>query len=113
MKYSAQPENIGDFYVTKDECITCGAPEAEAPDIIEHSEKNDGQCFFKKQPETENEIDQAIKAMMISCIGALRYGGNDQKIIRRGLSNKFGTIFYATLFIFLILSSNSFSAGVL
>ena len=30
-----------------------------------------------------------------------------------GLSNKFGTIFYATLFIFLILSSNSFSAGVL
>ena len=46
-KYLAQSENIGDFYVTKDECITCGAPEAEAPDIIEHSKKDEyGQCFF-------------------------------------------------------------------
>ncbi len=30
-----------------------------------------------------------------------------------GVPNKFGTIFYATLFMFLIFSSNSFSAGVL
>ncbi|GAB1855708.1 hypothetical protein MHTCC0001_05420 [Flavobacteriaceae bacterium MHTCC 0001] len=87
-KYSVQSENIGDFYVTKDECITCGAPEAEAPDIIEHSKKDEyEQCFFKKQPETENEIDQAIKAMMVSCVGALRYGGNDPQIIRRLYEN--------------------------
>ncbi|WP_282081574.1 ferredoxin [Aquimarina algiphila] len=87
-KYSAQSENVGDFYVTKDECITCGAPEAEAPDIIEHSKKDEyGQCFFKKQPETENEIDQAIKAIMVSCVGALRYGGNDPQIIRRLYEN--------------------------
>ncbi|WP_027421105.1 ferredoxin [Crocinitomix catalasitica] len=87
-KYPSQPENVGDFYVTKDECITCGAPEAEAPDIIEHSKKDEfGQCYFKKQPESETELDQAIKAMMVSCVSALRYGGKDEKIIKRLYEN--------------------------
>lgn len=78
------PENVGDFYVENESCITCGAPEAEAPDLIVHSNKdNYGHCYFKKQPETEHELDQAINAICVSCIGALRYGGKDQSIIKR------------------------------
>ncbi len=80
------PLNRGDFYINNGDCIACGAPEAEAPDIIEHS-KSDNHCYFKKQPLTDDEIDQAINAMMVSCIDALRYGGQDEKIIRRLYQN--------------------------
>jgi len=75
------PLNKGDFYIRNGECITCGAPQAEAPDIIEHG--LDGHCYFKKQPQTETELDQAINAMMVSCISALRYGGTEEKILKR------------------------------
>jgi hypothetical protein len=91
-KISRYPENIGDFYVENDSCITCGAPEVEAPDLIIHSTKEYGHCYFKKQPKTEKEIDQAINAIWVSCVGALRYGGTDQQIIKRlyeiGLGDK-------------------------
>lgn len=87
------PENIGGFYVENESCITCGAPEMEAPDLIEHSKKDEfGHCYFKKQPETDDEIDQAIHAVWVSCVGALRYGGRNQEIIKRlyqiGLGDK-------------------------
>jgi hypothetical protein len=71
------------FYMIKDSCITCGAPEAEAPDLIEHAQGGSGECYFKKQPETEEEVGQAISAVWVSCIGALRYGGNDEQILKR------------------------------
>jgi hypothetical protein len=70
----------GDFYVQCDVCLQCGAPEAEAPDLIVMD--FDG-CYFKKQPETPEELEQAISAVAVSCISAVRYGGSDQKIIRR------------------------------
>lgn len=78
------PENSeGDFYVENGVCITCGAPEAEAPDLIEHSKKEYGHCYFKKQPETEDEIERAINAIAVSCVAGLRYGGTDENILRR------------------------------
>jgi hypothetical protein len=78
------PENSrGDFYVENQVCITCGAPEAEAPDLIEHSKLIYSHCYFKKQPETEDELDRAISAMQVSCISGIRYGGKDQKILKR------------------------------
>jgi ferredoxin len=75
------PLNKGDFYINNGDCISCGAPQAEAPDIIEHG--SDGHCYFKKQPQTEIELDQAIGALMVSCISALRYGGTEEKILKR------------------------------
>jgi len=75
------PLNKGDFYIGNGECIACGAPQAEAPDLIDHGK--DGHCYFKKQPQTEEEFDQAINAMMVSCISALRYGGTEEKILKR------------------------------
>ncbi|MEY3445187.1 MAG: hypothetical protein RLZZ519_3468 [Bacteroidota bacterium] len=78
------PENSqGDFYVQNQVCISCGAPEAEAPDLIEHSKLEYGHCYFKKQPQTQDEIDRAINAVAVSCISGLRYGGKDEKILKR------------------------------
>ncbi|QQD13131.1 ferredoxin [Sphingobacterium sp. UDSM-2020] len=97
-KHSKEPparysENSqGDFYVENDACIRCGAPEFEAPDLIDHSKAEYGHCYFKKQPETPDELDRAICAMQVSCIAGLRYGGTDEKILKRlyeeGLENE-------------------------
>jgi hypothetical protein len=76
------PENSnGDFYVEKQVCTACGAPEAEAPDLIEHSKLEYGHCYFKKQPQTPEELDRAINAMSVSCISGIRYGGKDEFIL--------------------------------
>jgi hypothetical protein len=84
LKLSRYPENSrGDFYVENEVCINCGAPEAVAPDLIEHSKIEYGHCYFKKQPETNDEIERAINAIAVSCISGLRYGGKDEKILRR------------------------------
>ncbi len=78
------PENSqGDFYVENQVCISCGALEDVAPDLIEHSKLEYGHCYFKKQPQTQDEIDRAIDAMAVSCISGLRYGGRDEKILKR------------------------------
>ena len=78
------PENSkGDFYVENQACISCGAPEAEAPDLIEHSKLEYGHCYFKKQPTTSDELDRAISALQVSCISGIRYGGKDQAILKR------------------------------
>ncbi len=75
-------ENVkGDFYVENQVCISCGAPEAEAPDLIEHSKLEYGHCFFKKQPQTLDEINRAINAMNVSCIAGIRYAGQNEAIL--------------------------------
>lgn len=87
------PENAkGDFYVENDACIRCGAPESVAPDLIDHSKAEYEHCYFKKQPETPDELERAICAMSVSCIAGLRYGGKDEQILKRlyeeGLENE-------------------------
>ncbi|MBO9635946.1 MAG: ferredoxin [Chitinophagaceae bacterium] len=73
----------GDFYVEDGVCTSCGAPQAEAPDLIGHSKNEYSHCYFKKQPETEEEIERAISAIQVSCISGLRYGGSNEKILKR------------------------------
>lgn len=73
----------GDFYVEHEVCTACGAPEAEAPDLIKHSDSDWGHCYFKKQPKTPGELDRAINAMQVSCIAGIRYGGKDEAILKR------------------------------
>ncbi|MBO9562811.1 MAG: ferredoxin [Niastella sp.] len=78
------PENAeGDFYSMDGVCISCGAPEAEAPKLIEHSVKDGGHCHFKRQPQTPEEVEQAIQALAVSCIASIRYGGKDEAILKR------------------------------
>ena len=86
------PENApGPFYVERDLCIICRTPESEAPDLIGFGEDPSGthrgsHCYFKKQPETPEELDRAIAAMRLACCGAYRYGGGDPAVIRRLLA---------------------------
>jgi hypothetical protein len=72
----------GPFYVAKDECITCGAPEVEAPSL---NRLEDGchSCYFFRQPENAEDTYRALRAMAVSCVGAVRYGGTDPDILRR------------------------------
>jgi hypothetical protein len=45
-------------------------------------------CWFARQPETEEEVLRAINALHVSCVEAIRYGGKDPgiltELIRRG-----------------------------
>src|SRR5580765_2788781 len=76
----------GPFYVSHGECISCGSPHVVAPELMAWEMNAKGHvthCYFRKQPETPQEIEQAILAMRASCCGALRYGGSDPEIIQK------------------------------
>jgi hypothetical protein len=85
----SHPRNApGPFYSEYDGCITCGAPNAEAPDLIGWYEERCGtetysHCIFERQPETLDEVDRAIQAMHVSCVENLRYRGTDPAILQR------------------------------
>ena len=64
----------GPFYVENEQCIVCGLPEQEAPDLMTNEE---GHCYFQKQPESQAELEQAIRAVKVCCCGAVRYGGDN------------------------------------
>jgi hypothetical protein len=75
------PRNApGPFYVVKGHCISCGAPQAEAPGLVTLDE---GGCYFHKQPETPAEVNDALRAILVSCIEVYRYGGDEPTIRRR------------------------------
>lgn len=77
------PRNApGDFYVEDGCCIDCGLAEAEAPALLA-SLKDVENCYFKKQPTTPEELEQAVQAMRVSDMGCHRYGGKDAAILRR------------------------------
>jgi hypothetical protein len=68
----------GDFYVERGQCISCGAPEAEAPMLMAYDEEEG--CYFRRQPETEEEVQCAINAILVSCVRPQRYAGTDEKV---------------------------------
>jgi hypothetical protein len=72
----------GPFFTEKDFCISCGAPEAEAPDLMAFDEER-GSCYFRRQPETAEEIDRACRAVEVSCCDAVQYDGDDPHILQR------------------------------
>ncbi|HEV3384946.1 MAG TPA: hypothetical protein VG097_09020 [Gemmata sp.] len=76
---------IGDFYVADGCCISCEAPEREAPDLMGHecAERSGYQCYFRRQPNTPEELEQAVWAVVVGCCGAVRYGGTDAVVLRR------------------------------
>jgi len=82
IKRERTPLNVeGDFYVEKDTCLACMAPEYSAPDLMEYDDETG--CYFKKQPATLKELGRAIEAVEVSCIAALRYCGNNPEIIQK------------------------------
>ena len=87
MKNEAYEKNCsGDFIVEDGNCMLCCLPEMEAPELME---SDDLSCYFKRQPRTEVEVDQAIEAINVSCCDAVVYVGNDRSIIRRILDRQY------------------------
>ena len=72
----------GHFYVERHCCLSCRAPELEAPELMAFDEQ-EGTCYFRRQPSTPQELDNAISAVRASCIAAVRYGGHDLEVLRR------------------------------
>src|SRR5687767_10819361 len=72
----------GPFYGTG-ECMACGAPEVEAPQLLAPLEGDNYDTYFVRQPATPEEVEQACRALESCCASALRYGGKDPAIIRR------------------------------
>lgn len=71
----------GGFYIENECCASCGVMHDEAPTLLAWD--NDLHCFVAQQPETEDEIRQAIQAMMVMEMDCLRYGGADLRIRER------------------------------
>jgi len=76
----------GPFY-TCGECLFCGAPEAEAPDLLAELSEGNLTTYFVRQPRTAEEIERACRAALVCCVDDLRYGGTDPKIITRLRNN--------------------------
>ena len=74
----------GDFYVENGECVACMLPAGESPNLIGEDEDSEYgyHCYFKKQPDSENEVHDAINAMVVSCCEALRYKGKNETTIK-------------------------------
>ena len=80
----------GDFYSTGywmsdgecGDCLDCGLPEGEAPELLADLDKFD-YTHFVKQPVTNVETERACNACEVCCVNALRYGGKNIEIIQR------------------------------
>ncbi len=82
-KRERDPMNAeGDFYVEKDSCVTCLAPHVVAPELMGFDEER-GHCYFKRQPQTPEEIEHAIDAVTIQEFSNLRYAGSDPYILKK------------------------------
>jgi hypothetical protein len=53
------------FYVQNTCCTSCGVPQAVAPDLVGWTTENSLQCFWIKQPRTQDELDRAIKIILL------------------------------------------------
>ncbi len=87
-RFPAVEENVnGDFYVEEGCCTMCGVPDAEAPTLFggfdENGKSTHYQCFVKKQPETDKELEQMINVIAISEMGCIRYCGDNSEIKRQ------------------------------
>jgi hypothetical protein len=77
-----QQNASGDFYVWDQQCTACEASPRAAPDLMSQDETY-GHCFFHRQPTTPEELEQAISAVYVSCVRAVRYGGTDPTTLKR------------------------------
>jgi hypothetical protein len=73
----------GDFYVENECCMACGVPESIAPALIGATEEAIWHCYWKKQPNTDEEIKQAIDILHAQDLGCHRYAGSDPKILKQ------------------------------
>ena len=74
----------GDFYVQQGCCISCGVPQELAPTLVGWRDaQNLTDCYWIRQPQTPNELEQAIKVIRDQDLYCHRYAGTDAQIIKR------------------------------
>jgi hypothetical protein len=73
---------IGDFYVEDDCCTACGLPQAEAPGFLAELNDSTTHCYVIRQPQTPEQVTQAISAMMVAEFNCIRYSGNNAAILK-------------------------------
>ena len=91
--YERYPDSApGPFYVVKDQCMICDFPNQIAPQSFDWSAETfrfsncidcPTHCRVLRQPESDEEIAQAIEAACGSCVEAIRYCGTDPKILAK------------------------------
>ena len=63
--YEREPTSApGDFYVENRCCVSCGVPQVVAPDLVGWENNGGSHCYWKKQPETPDEMRQASQSSM-------------------------------------------------
>lgn len=72
----------GDFY-TDGDCLQCGLPEEEAPDLLAPVSDDNMDTYFIRQPQTAEEVERACRAILVCCTDSLRYGGHEPAILNR------------------------------
>jgi hypothetical protein len=78
------PQNApGDFYVEAGMCTRCCLPHGEAPELLNDRTAPFDECYFRRQPQTPDEVERAVAAMCVSEMCALRYAGNDPSVIAK------------------------------
>ncbi len=77
------PDNVsGPFYVENGCCLSCGIPEGIAPEIFTWA-PDQSHCFVSRQPETEDETDRTLRALLSAEVECIRYRGYDIDVRRR------------------------------
>ena len=78
------PKNAaGPFYVVFDCCTVCGVPQALAPELFAVDPDRNNTCYVKRQPSTAQEMEAAIRVVRTQDLHCIRYGGEDEMILRR------------------------------
>ena len=76
-----QPESArGDFYAEEGCCLSCGVPQAVAPDLVGWTDSDSSQCYWIKQPGTPPELERALAVFDGQEVGCHRYAGRDPEI---------------------------------
>jgi hypothetical protein len=70
----------GDFYSVGN-CLACGLPEGEAPDLLAPLNEQNNITHLVRQPQTPDDIERACRAVRCCCVQDLRYGGQNLEII--------------------------------
>ena len=74
MSAKPHPANVpGDFYVAQGCCLACGVWETEAPGLLDWLEEGEfPSCYVARQPETDAEFRQMMRAMQVNEVDCLR-----------------------------------------
>ena len=82
--YESEPSSApGDFYVENHCCTSCGVAQVVAPDLVGWVDANLSHCYWKKQPTTAEEMQQAFAIFDGQELGCHRYAGRDPDIQAR------------------------------